>query len=306
MSAIRNISNIKLAPERNTAGRQLSFNVWLVNTDQVDDRQIFPSPNINRELGTVPLLSGELMHRFQAIDDTLKEYTKGERGELTTVMTNSLELVMGGDGQNLYGFIEEYAGGKFIIIYQSSDETERYIAGSYLKPMILQGTNRQRDKEATAVTFLFENIVISLPKIYVGAIIQEVPQSVPIDSLVLTLVRGKEQYLFPENTALRTLVSVSGITSDMYGRFIELIGSSTTFPTKIESGDDFILIDNTPWYSTHGYKIIFRILDSTTLVEVPGTRAYDATIWDNSDNIWYNSEDGGIWRNDSDGGIWYS
>ncbi|MCK5134878.1 MAG: hypothetical protein KAR19_03760 [Bacteroidales bacterium] len=294
MAPIGNIGNLKLAPDKDTAGRKLSFNVWLINTDQVDDRQLFPTPNINRELGTIPLLPGELMHRFQAIDDTLKEYTKGERGELTTEMTNSLELVMGGDGRQLYDFVEQHAGDKFIIIYQNSEETERYIAGSYRKPMILRNTVRKRDREATAITFLFKNRVISLPKIYVGSIINQAPQNVPVDSLVLNLVRGKEQYLIPENTAIRTLVSVTGITADMYGRYIELIGSSTTYPTKIVSGYEFILIDNVPWYSTHGRSIIFRILDSNTLVEVPGTRFFDSTIWESSDNIVYDTDEGGI------------
>lgn len=298
-----NIGNQLVAQERDTAGGKLSFKVWLICVDQVDDRQLFPSPNINRELGTVPLLSGELMHSFEAVNDTLKEYTKGERGELTTVMTNSLELVMGGDGLQLYNFIEKYAGGRFIIIYQNAEENERYIAGSSRKPMILRNTSRKRDRDMTAATFLFENIVISLPKIYVGAIINQAPQNVPADALVLNLVRGKEQYLIPENTAIITLVSVTGITSDMYGRFVEILGSSITYPTKIISSDEFIMVNDVPWYSTIGRSIIFRIHDSNTLVEVPGTRYYDATIWENSDNIWYDEDEGGIWDDDYGDGI---
>ncbi len=298
MASMGSIGNLKAIGDQFIAGGRLSFKVWLICTDQIDKDKSYPSPNINREVATIPLRRGELMHSFTAIDDTLKDYTRGERGELTTEMTNTLELVMGGDGIRLYDFIERYSGEKFIIIYQNSRDTERYIAGSSRRPMILRNTVRSRDKEMTAATFLFENIVIALPKIYVGAIVNQDPVDVPVDSIVLNVERGREQYRIPENTSFKTLVSVTGITKDMYGKHIEILGASTSNPTKILSGDEFVLIEDKPWYSSPGQRIIFRIHDANTLVEVTGTRQQE-------ENIWYDDDEGGIWYDDYGDGIWH-
>ena len=298
MASMGSIGNLKAVEEYRTAGSQLSFKVWLINIDQIDQNMPYPSPNINREITTIPLRHGERMHSFTAIDDTLKEYTRGERGELTTEMNNSLELVMGGDDIKLYDFIEQYSGGRFIIIYQNSCTNERYIAGSGLRPMILRSTVRNRDKDMTAVTFRFENIAFTLPKIYVGAIVNQDPVNVPVDSIVLNIERGKEQYLIPNNTSFKILIGVTGVTKDMYGKHIEILGDSESYPTKIISGNEFVLVEDKPWYSSPGQRIIFRIHDENTLVEVIGTRQYE-------ENIWYDDDEGGVWHDDYGDGIWH-
>jgi len=298
MAPMASVGNVKAVRDELTQGNCFSINVWLIAVGQVDQDKVFPTPNINREMATIPIKRGEIMHQFQAIGDSIKENSKGERGEITTEVINSLELVMGGAGFQLYKFIEEHAGDRFIVIYQDCEKRIRHIAGTCLRPMILKSFIRKMDQEVTAITFRFENIALSLPKIYVGAIVKQDPEQVLVDSLTLNLVRGKEQYRFPENTSFTNLISVTGITPDMYGAHIELLGGSTSYPTKITSGDEFILVDSLPWYSSFGFSIIFRILDSNTLVEVTGSRNIKGAIW-------YDEDEGGIWDESYEDGIWH-
>ncbi|MFH0757328.1 MAG: hypothetical protein V2B15_08585 [Bacteroidota bacterium] len=300
MGSMATIGNIKETLQERIAGNQISCNVWLIHVDQVDESRTFPSPNINREIATIPLKLGERMHRFQAVADTIKEHSSGERGDITTEVVNSLELVMGGDMPQLYNFMELYSGAPFIIIYSDNDEIVRRVAGTKLRPMILKSSIRKRDAEMTAITFRFENIAISFPKIYVGAIINNDPVNVPVDAISLNLTRGRDQYLIPENTSIGSLISVTGIDKDMYGKCIEILGGSLSYPTRISGNDEFILINKTVWESVVGNSIIFRILDSNTLVEVGRN---GSTI--DPGRIWHESDDGGIWHEDTGDGIWH-
>lgn len=293
--------NIQAVPDRLSAGKRLSCNVWLVHVNQVDEGKSFPVPNMNREMATVPLKTGERMHRFQAVADTVKETSQGDRGDITSEVVNSLEIVMGGDMPALYNFMELHAGSPFIIIYSDADEIARHIAGTNLRPMILRSSVRKRDNEYTGITFRFENIAISLPKRYLGAIIDQDPVEVPADSISLNLERGRDQYLVPTNTSVTSLMSVTGIGRDMYGKCIEILGGASSNPTIISNNDEFILVNKTAWEGLEGNSIIFRIHDASTLVEVARN---GSTI--NPGRLWHNTDDDGIWHNASGDGNWHS
>jgi len=269
MAAIGNLDGVN---DQSTAGRQIAYKVWLVHVSQIDPDQAYPEPNANREVGTIPLSEGEYMHYFEAIDDTLTDGSTGEKGDITTDVTNSFGFTMGGDGAKLYDFIEEYAGGRFVIIYQKCSTGEYYIAGTKCKPMILQSFERKRDTEANAVTFTFQNKSFKQPYKYVGSITKTTPQTVAADATELAIVAGKDQYQLTDNTVPTALATVSGITTSMYGNHIEVLGSGGDNPSTIADNTTFILIDGETWTGNAGSRISFRIHDDATLVEVPGTR----------------------------------
>ena len=52
-------------------------------------------------------------------------------------------MVMGGARANLYNFIEEYSGGKFIALYKHIKKKEWYIVGELERP-IISLTQRRR------------------------------------------------------------------------------------------------------------------------------------------------------------------
>jgi len=269
MAAIGNIGGVS---DQYTAGSQIAYKVWLVEVSQIDDDAAYPSPNSNREVGTIPLLTGEFMHYFEAIDGTPKDNSTGEKGELTTDVTNTFGFTMGGDTAKLYDFIEEYAGGRFVVIYQKCSTGEYSIIGTKCKPMILQSFDRKRDNEATAVAFTFQNKSFKQPYKYVGSITKTTPQTVAAGATELAIVAGKDQYQLTDHTEVATLATVSGITANMYGNHVELLGSGGSNPPDIDDNTVFILIDSTTWTGNAGSKITFRIHDDATLVEVAGSR----------------------------------
>lgn len=269
MAAIGNVGSVT---DKYTAGNQITYKVWLIDVNQIDDDAAYPEPNANREVGTIPLNAGEFMHYFEAIDNSVKDNSTGEKGDITTDVTNMLAFTMGGDGDKLYDFIEEYAGGKFVIIYQKCSTGVYYLAGSNCKPMVLQNFDRKRDNEANAVTFTFQNKSFKQPYKYVGSITKAAAAVIAADATDLAIVAASDQYQLTDNTVPTALATVSGISAAMYGRHIEVLGSGGANASTIPDNAVFILIDGATWTANAGSKISFRILDDSTLVEVAGTR----------------------------------
>jgi len=272
LATMAGIGNVAGVTDQYTAGNQIAYRVWLVHVSQIDPDQTYPAPNSSREVGTIPLLTGEYMHYFEAIDGTPKDNSTGEKGELTTEVTNTFGFTMGGDTAKLYDFIEQYAGGRFVIIYQKCSTGDYSVVGTNCKPMILQSFDRKRDNEATAVAFTFQNKTFKQPYTYVGSITRTTPQTVAAGATDLAIVAGKDQYQLSDHTASVALATTSGITSAMYGNNIEVLGSGGTNPPTIADNTVFILIDGTTWTANAGSKISFRIHDDATLVEIEGTR----------------------------------
>jgi len=272
MAGMAAIGNLDGVTDQYSQGKQIAYKVWLIEVHQIDTDQTYPTPNANREVGTIPLLTGEYMHYFEAIDDTIKDNSTGEKGDLTTEVTNTLEFTMGGDGDKLYDFIEQYAGGRFIIIYEKCSTGDYFLAGSRCKPMILQSFDRKRDTEATAVAFTFQNKSFKQPYKYIGSITKTTPAVIVADATALAIAVGKDQYQLTDNTTPTALATVSGISASMYGNHIEVLGSGGSDPSTIPDSAVFIMIDAETWTANAGSRISFRIQDDETLVEVAGTR----------------------------------
>ena len=266
------IGNIEQTSERSKAGHQIGYKVWLIARDQIDSTVPFPTPNAAREVGSVTLKSGELMHYFEAIDDTLKDNSAGEKGEIATDVTNTFVFIMGGNPVKLISFLEEYAGRGFVIIFQECDSQTKYILGTLCKPMMLKSFNRANDGESKSVTLTFENKSFNQPLIYTGSIVAAAPVAVAAGSTNLA-IEDNPQYQLAGHSAQVTIATVSSIAPADYGRVIDVLGiASGSNPPKIADNTVFILIDGADWTANTGSRISFRILDDETLVEVSGTR----------------------------------
>lgn len=266
------IGNIDQVTERNKSGKQIGYKVWLIARDQIDSTVAFPTPNAAREMGSIALKAGELMHYFEAIDDTLKDNSTGEKGEISTDVTNTFVFIMGGNPVKLLDFIEEYAGRGFIIIFQECDSQNKYILGTLCKPMQLKTFNRNNDGESKSVTLTFENKSFTQPMLYTGSIVAAAPVAVAAGATDLA-IEDNPQYRLSAHSAQVTLATVSSIASADYGRVIDVLGiTAGSNPPKIADNAVFILIDGEEWTANIGSRIAFRILDDSTLVEVAGTR----------------------------------
>ncbi|MDR1629934.1 MAG: hypothetical protein LBS36_06950 [Oscillospiraceae bacterium] len=278
MATMALIGDIEGVSDRITAGSQISAKVWLVHVDsQLNTDVPFPVPNANRQLGTIPLKTGEIMHYFIAIDDSITDTSKGDKGDVTTNVTNTISFIMGGNRDQLLQFYEEHAGGRFIIIYQLSSDKKYYVMGNDVKPMILKNYERKNDKDSRSITFTFENKSFDQPYYYVGDIVRGAPAVIATDATTLTIQSGKSVYNTPSNnTAAKILDDVAGIADADKGRMIDIIGTGGAYPLSIESSEVFLLIDKETWTANAGSRISFKVLDPITLVEVEGSRVQTA------------------------------
>lgn len=263
--------------DKESAPKQIDMRVWLIARDQIDPDETYPTPNSDRELGTIPLLSGQVAHYFDAVPDTPDEFGSANKGDIITEFSNTFAFVVAGNRDKHLDFIEEYAGKGFIIIYSIGESATKYVLGNYYKPMVLQTTDRKGGgKEGRYITFTFLNAHWRQPLYYVGAITTEAPDTVSAGATTLP-VTDASQYQLSDHSASVTIAAVSGIGSSDVGRVIELLAPATdNFVPDIADNSVFVLMDTGTWTAHPGSKISFKILGTSTLVEVPGTRVQTA------------------------------
>lgn len=155
--------------DRDTHGSAIAYQVVLVPTTLIDMTKAFPQPDKDRMVKAMPFKT--------AAADTLKAYlfdahdiptftATTEKGDITTSGENNLVIIMGGTRVDLYNFIEQYAGGKFIILYKHVKDTQWYIIGEPERPMILNNTETKDDKDGRYTTFTFKRTSVDLPCLY--------------------------------------------------------------------------------------------------------------------------------------------
>ena len=269
MMAIGSIDDVS---DREVAGSSIAYKVWLVETKQLNPNVDFPTANASREIASLPLSSGEYMHYFEAHD--IPTYSSsGEKGDLTISSTNTFTIIMGGVRDRLLDFIEQKAGGKFIIIFQECESPNLYIIGNPCKPMVLRSYSLKNDKDNRSVTFTFESTSINQYKKYVGDVVVSAPATLVAGATALAVAPGKDTYNVPDgSSATYVIASVSGLSNNDKGRVITLLGMGATRSATIADNATFILEDGATWTAKTGSRISFRVLDPTTLVEVQGTR----------------------------------
>lgn len=170
MASFVALTSIEDVTDRDTHGSAIAYQVVLVPTSLVDMTKSFPQPDKDRKVKAIPFKT--------ATDaDTLKAYlfdahdiptftANTEKGDITTSGENNVVIVMGGTRVELYNFIEEYAGGKFIILYKHVKDPQWYILGEPERPMILNNTETKDDKDGRYTTFTFKRTSVDLPCLY--------------------------------------------------------------------------------------------------------------------------------------------
>ncbi len=267
------IGNLPEISDKFSAPNQIGMKIWLIALDQVDMDEVFPTPNSDRELETVPMLAGEVAHYFDAIPDTIDEMGTATKGDIITEFNKTFAFVVAGNREKHLDFIEDYSGKGFVIIYQIGEDATKYVVGSAYKPMILQSSDRKGGgKEGRYITFTFQNKHWRQPLIYIGAIPTQAPDVVAAGATVLP-VTAAYQYRLSDHSSVATIAAVSGIGSNDVGRVIEILAPETvTNAPEIADNNVFILKDGTTWTANPGSKISFKIFDSSTLTEVDGSR----------------------------------
>lgn len=271
------IGDIEDVSDRQTHGSNIAYQVHLIPVEQIDTTKPFPKPNASREVAQIPMKDGEYMRYFEAHD--IPTFTgSGEKGDITTSGTNTFSIIMGGIREKLLNFQEEYAGGKFIILFHEIGETDWYILGSVDRPMIFSSFENKNDKDGRYVTFTFTRTSIDQYYKYTGTIVRSEPVTHSADATALTIKSGVDTYKIPAGSSGTYAIStVNGITSSDKGRYITLEGTATDEKAAtIADSTSFVLEDGTTWTAKAGSRITFRVFDSQTLVEVSGSRVQTA------------------------------
>ncbi len=162
------IGSIDDVSDRDTHGNEIAYQVVLINTAQLADPFNFPQPSATDRIVTIGksiLKPGEAAHYFEAHTiPTLLSST--EKGDITTNGTNTFVVVMGGDRNALKNFIEEFSGGKFIILYKHIKDTVWHIIGEAERPMILGNTETKDDADGRYSTLTFTR-----PSVYLDCLV---------------------------------------------------------------------------------------------------------------------------------------
>ena len=267
------LGHIDDVSDRDTHGSDISYIVYLIALDQIDRTKPFPQPNANREVAPVPLKPGEIPHYFEAHDIPTFTGTT-EKGDITTTGENSFVIIMGGARVPLYNFIEEYSGGKFILIFKHIKKKEWYILGELERPIILSNTETKNDKDGRYSTLTFKRPSVDLPLVYSGNPSVTAATNVAAGATSVVITAASNTYQIANGTgSAAAIASVSGLSKNDKGRYITFIGAGTDKPATIADGSTFVLEDGATWTAKTGASITFRVFDTTTLVEVSRTEA---------------------------------
>ena len=150
------IGSIDDVSDRDTHGSEIAYQVILIGCDQLKSKFNWPAMDSDRlvKLEKALLKSGESAHYFEAHTiPTLLSNT--EKGDVTTTGTNTFTVIMGGDRTALKNFVEEYSGGKFILLYKHIEDTIWHGLGSAERPMVLNNTETKDDADGRYTTFTF-------------------------------------------------------------------------------------------------------------------------------------------------------
>ena len=273
LASMATLGHIDDVSDRDTHGSDISYIIYLVALDQIDRTKVFPQPNANREVAPVPLKPGEIPHYFEAHDIPTFTGTT-EKGDITTTGENNFVIIMGGARVELYNFIEEFSGGKFILFFKHIKKKEWFILGELERPIILSNTETKDDKDGRYTTLTFKRSSVDLPLVYTGnpGITAAVP--VAADATDIAVTPASNTYMIANGTsAAAVITTVSGLSKSDKGRYITLLGAGTDKPATIADGSTFILEDGATWTAKTGASITFRVFDTTTLVEVSRTEA---------------------------------
>lgn len=266
MKTLGQIGNIKAAVDRETAGNQISYLVWLYLMSDVV-RENYKVNENTREIANISMKNGKYPIFMEVIAGTPEDKSTGEGGDITSAVTNTFAYVVGGNRVNQLDFLENFIGAYFLVAYQNCSTTEQRILGTPCQPMRLKGFERVNGKESQSISLTFENKSFIQPYIFTGTHTQEPSVTLPAAATDLG-VSTKTQYEIAEGngSSAANISTVSGITDAMVGKVITLKGSGGSNPSVLKNGDPFLL--NGDWTANAGATISLRIFDASHLVEV--------------------------------------
>jgi hypothetical protein len=190
----------------------------------------------------------------------------GAAGESQGNVTLTLSPQLEGISKDSLTWIYGLNGERVIAIWENCETGQKFIGGSPCSGGLLvsvQSLGRMEDGFNGAVLNLVGDECPEPFWFYDGPIIRDTPQIVPPDATTFALT-AKVQYRLSDNTAARTLASITAVTDDSVGRIIELLGAGVNFPTTVAPSSSFLLRNGVAWSATEGSKLSLLITKTGT------------------------------------------
>lgn len=265
------IVNINSVPDADVTPNAINMKVYFIASDQVNDKVPFPKVGANREVNTIPLKDGEYMHYFEAHTyPTFMSSGSKDEGAIVMTATNTFTIVVGGFRDEIANFIENYAGKRFIIIFEDCESDRKMGLGNKCKPVTFSTFEHKNDNEGRYATFTFTQSSIQQPWTYIGDIIEQDPEIHAADGTTLNVVTGNNQYVIPDGTAATYAIdTIAGLTASDAGRIITLVGAGKANAATVGDTADIILKDGATWTAKEGSQLVLQVFDgSGTVFEI--------------------------------------
>lgn len=273
MGAVGNIDDPVNAEK---VGRQTKHKMWIISEDQYDDSQAFPARN-GREVGNIPLKSGETWHYIESVLDSLQPAWTAEAGEVASLINNRLPFIIGGMDDATLNLLENGINKGFYIVWEKcgSISQDKYLGGTGCKPMKLISFDGGSTNDNTSTSLVFENQCGEIFSKYVGNLPTQSPEVVAADATSITLT-DNPRYQLTDGSAAADITTVTATSDSDIGRVITVLGSGGSFPPTISSGGDFLLIGGEQWTANANSQISFKIFKdggaTYKYMEIAGTR----------------------------------
>lgn len=257
------------------AGKLVKAKLWFIVEEQYDDTQAFPSRS-GREVGNIPLKSGEYWHYMKTVSISNPEATiGGNLGDIGGTLTNTVKAVFGGVDDDLMTLIEDHMGKGFYIVFEVCENSKKYLIGNGCKPAILQAPEGGFGKDNSSLSLTWTQECGELFSTYVGNTPTENPVEIGAAAITIALT-ANPQFQFATGTASTEFANVTAITDSDVNRIVTFIGGGGTGPSKIVDGGNILLIGGQDWVANTSAQISFKIFKDAAatykLIEIAGTR----------------------------------
>jgi hypothetical protein len=235
-----------------------NFRLWIANLSDVDIDN-WPKA-VNVTILSNVLLPGRT-HKFLDVKaDTIKVNAQPCESPFNGKLI--LTPVYEGISRESLSWAYDNAGEDVIVIWERCADKQRFIAGSPCSNglRVKYTSIGDQDGGIAGIALSFEGGECPEPfYFYNGPIITEAPQIVPANATTFALTE-KVQFQLSDNTAEKTLASITAVTDDQVGRIIELIGAGVNFPTTVAPSSVFILQNGIAWSALQGSKLSLQIV----------------------------------------------
>jgi hypothetical protein len=258
---------------RNTIKQRLFL---LRASDEVDWDNLPTANATTKSIGAIAALSGKYWHYIDCVEGTVKPNAKGVG---TVAPSLNLELLadLAGINDDTLAFLYDNNGEKFIVGWENCTTGLKYVAISPCSNGLRLNIDQMGEVGDYQGAKLKFTATCAEPYYrYTGTFPQEAPETVAANAVTIALTTNNRYQLTDGSASAANITGFTGAAVADHGRVLEILGSGGTYPSTIDTNDNFVLCDGTTWIATAGAKLTVQVFkdgaSTYKFIEVRGTR----------------------------------